>query len=203
LRLAARTDARSRFNLGVELYNMQRMDEAIHELAAFASENPMMEVVPAARRILGDAYASQHKWAQARNEYRLALSMIPDDPETKRKMVNAMNSQGLAMVDAGNVAEAVAEFRRAVQWDPQNWSARHNLAAALLDNRDAGGAEAEARRAIELNPGDAGSYDLLGRALAIQGKFDEAIAQLKHALTLAPGDPQIQQDMERVVAAKP
>jgi Flp pilus assembly protein TadD len=93
---------------------------------------------------MGDAYASQQKWAEAGSEYRLALSMIPDD-QTKGKMVNAMNNQGLVMVDAGHFSEAAAEFRRALQWDPLNWNARHNLAAALLDNRDAAGAEAEAR----------------------------------------------------------
>jgi tetratricopeptide (TPR) repeat protein len=201
LRLAARTDARSRYNLGVELYNMKRFDEAIRELEAFASENPMLDLVPSARRILGDAYTFQRRWVQASNEYRLALSMIPNDPDSRRKMVNAMNNQGLALADAGKFDEAVALFRRAVQWDPQNWSARHNLAAALLDLHDAAGAEIEARRTIETNPTDAGSYDLLGRALAIQGQFDEAIRMFKEALKISPGDEQIQEDLRRVLVA--
>jgi Flp pilus assembly protein TadD len=180
---------------------MKRLDEAVHELQTFAGENPMLDLVPSARQILGDAYAVQGKWNQATNEYRLALSMIPNNPATTHKMVNAMNNQGLALADAGKYAEAVAVFRRAVQWEPQNWSARHNLAAALLDSRDAAAAEAEARKAVEANPTDAGSRDLLGRALAIQGKFDEAIAQLREALKVAPGDAQIEEDLQRVIAA--
>jgi tetratricopeptide (TPR) repeat protein len=201
LQLAARTDPRSRYNLGVELYNMQRFDEAILELNTFAGENPMLDVVPSARRILGDAYTIQRKWLLASNQYRLALSMIPNDPATTQKMVTAMNNEGLALAEAGRFDEAVTIFRRAVQWDPQNWSARHNLAAALLDVRDAPGAEAEARLAIETNPASAGSHDLLGRALAIQGKFDEAIVQLREALRLSPGDNQTREDLDRVLIA--
>ena len=55
LRLAARTVPRSRYNLGVQLYNLKRMDEAASELETFAGENPMDELAPSARRILGDA----------------------------------------------------------------------------------------------------------------------------------------------------
>jgi superkiller protein 3 len=202
LRLAARTDPRARYNLGVELFNMKRFDEAIRELDGFVSENPMLDMAPSARRILGDAYLSQRKWIQATNQYRMALAMIPNDPETTRKMISAMNYQGLALADAGKFDEAVAVFRRAVQWDPQNWSARHNLAAALLDGHDAAAAEIEARKAIETNPVDAGSYDLLGRALAIQGKFDEAIPQFREALKITPGDEQFQEDLQRVLAVR-
>jgi tetratricopeptide (TPR) repeat protein len=202
LRLAARTDPRSRYNLGVELYNMKRFDEATRELEAFASENPMLDVVPSARRILGDAFVNLRDWPRAIAEYRLALSMISHDAETKRQLAAAMNNQALALVDAGRLDEAVKMFRSAVEWDPQNWSARHNLAAALLDHHDAAGAEVEARRAIETNPTDAGPHDLLGRALAIQGKFDESIAQFKEGLKLAPGDAGIEEDLRRVLAVR-
>jgi tetratricopeptide (TPR) repeat protein len=202
LRLAARTDARSRFNLGVELYNVKRFDEAVRELERFAGENPMLDLVPAARRIVGDVFAIQRKWREAANQYRVALSMIPQDAGTRQKLAAALNGQALALVDAGKLDEAIATFRSAVEWDSANWSARHNLAAALLDAHDAAAAETEARRAVQTNPGDAGSYDLLGRALAIQRKYDEAIVQLQEALKLAPGDAQIQEDLRRVMAVK-
>jgi tetratricopeptide (TPR) repeat protein len=202
LRLAARTDARSRYNLGVALYNVQRFDEAIAELERFAGENPMLDLVPSARRVLGDLYAYQKQWAQARNQYRLALSMIPGDAATTQKLVSVTNNLGLALAGSGRFTEAVVEFRRAVQLAPGDANARHNLAAALLDHGDAAGAEAEARLAIAANPLDAGSYGLLGRALALQGKLDEAIAQFKDGLKVAPGDPAIEDDLRQVLAAK-
>ena len=202
LRLAARSVPRSRYNLGVELYNLKRFDEAVPQLETFASENLMDELAPSARRILGDAFSLQHKWPEAANEYRLALSMIPNDADTKRKMVAAMSNQGLALANAGRFDEAVALFRRVVESDPENWGARRNLTAALLDHHDVAGAETEARRAIAVNPLEADSYDLLGRALALQGKYDEAIVQLRKALTLAPDDAGIREDLGKVEGRK-
>jgi tetratricopeptide (TPR) repeat protein len=203
LRLAARTDPRSRYNLGVQLFNARRLDEAIQQLERFAGENPMLDLVPSSRCIIGDAFMIQRKWKPAINQYRVALSMIPNDAETKRKLVVALNHEGIALAGEGKFDEAVAVFRQAVPWDPDNGGTHHNLAAALLDQHDAAAAEVEARKAIAINPADAGSYDLLGRTLAIQGRYDESIVQLQEALKLAPSDPEIQEDLRRVLAVRP
>jgi Flp pilus assembly protein TadD len=201
LRLAARTDPQSRYNLGVSLFNLKRFDEAIHELSGMADEHPMLGEVPAARRIIGHAFMIQHNWTQAINQLTLSLSMVPRDRETRTLLVDVLNNQGFGLVDAGKFDEAVRVFRRATTVDPQRFDARHNLAAALLDNHDRAAAEQEARQAVALNPGDAGSYDLLGRALAVQGRMDEALVQIQQALRLAPNDGQIQDDFRRVVSA--
>jgi tetratricopeptide (TPR) repeat protein len=202
LRIGARSDPRSRYNLGLALYNVRRFDEAIPELQRFASEHPTLELVPSARRVLGDAYSIQRDWAHAIVEYRLALSMIPNDPATRRKLVSAMGNQGLAFADAGRFTDAVQMFEAVLQENPGDSTTRHNLAAALLDGHDPSAAEREARKAIETDPTDAGSYDLLGRALAIQGHFDEALREFREALKLAPGDEEIQEDLRRVLAVK-
>jgi Flp pilus assembly protein TadD len=201
LRLAARTDPRSRYNLGVALFNLKRFDEAIHELSGMADEHPMLAEVPSARQIIGHAFALQHNWPRAINQLTLSLSMIPGDRETRKLLVDVLNNQGLELVHAGNFDQAVPVFRRAATVDPQRVDARHNLAAALFDNREPEAAEQEARQAVVLNPGDANSYDLLGRALAVQGKMDDAVAQLQHALSLAPNDVEIRDDLQRVVSA--
>ena len=197
-----RTAPRSRYSLGSELYNLKRMDEAIAELEAFAGENPMDELAPSARRILGDAFVTQRKWEEAVKQYRLALSMIPNDQATKQNMLGAMNNQGLALAASGRFAEAASIFRTVVESDPANLGARRNLTAALLDSQDPRSAETEARRAIEASPGTAVFYDLLGRALATQGRYDEAIVQLREALRLAPEDGEIREDLEKVKTAK-
>ena len=201
LRLAARTDPRSRYNLGVAFFNLKRYDEAIAELKGMADENPMLGDVPSARRIMGHAYALQHNWTKAANELTLTLSMAPRDAEARTMLVDVLNNQGLEYVDAGKLDQAVAAFRRATGVDPQRTDVRHNLAAALFDRHDPAAAEQEARQAVALNPADAGSYDLLGRALAVQGKMTEAIAQLHEALRLAPNDEQFRDDLQRVLSA--
>ena len=202
LRLAARTAPRSRYNLGSELYNLKRMDDAIAELEAFAGENPMDELAPSARRILGDAFVTQRKWEEAVKQYRLALSMISNDQATKQNMLGAMNNQGMALAASGRFGEAASIFRTVVESDPADLGARRNLTAALLDSQDPRSAETEARKAIEASPGTAVFYDLLGRALATQGRYDEAIVQLREALRLAPGDGEIREDLEKVKTGK-
>jgi protein O-mannosyl-transferase len=201
LRIASRTDPRSRYNLGVALFNLKRYDEAIAELKGMAEEHPMLGEVPLARKIMGNAYAQQHNWTKAANELTLTLSMVPRDVAARKMLVDVLNNQGLELADAGLFAQAVAVFRHAATVDPERSDVRHNLAAALFDSHDPVEAEREARQAVALNPTDAGSYDLLGRALAVQGKMSEAIAQFEQAVRLAPNTAEFSDDLQRVLSA--
>jgi tetratricopeptide (TPR) repeat protein len=198
LRIAARTDPRSRYNLGVALFNLKRFDEAIAQLKGMADEHPLLAEVPSARRIMGQAYALQHNWQKAINELTLSLSMAPQNTEARKMLVDVLNNQGLELANAGKFPQAVAVFRRAATTDPQRSDLRHNLAAALLDNHDPVAAEREARQAVALDSTDAGSYDLVGRALAVQGKVTDAVTQFEQALRLAPSDAQFTDDLNRV-----
>ncbi|MSO57363.1 MAG: tetratricopeptide repeat protein [Acidobacteria bacterium] len=201
LQLGARTDPRARHNLGVALFNTKRFEEAVRELKILVSEYPMREEVPDARRIIGHASIELRKWSDAVGELRLALSMRPEDREARRLLVIALGSQGIEFAGTGNFQDAIAAFSRAVELDPNDAGARHNLATALLDGGDIPRALVEARQAVGLDPTDAGSYDLIGRALSLQGKFDEAIAQFDQALRLSPDDASIQDDRRRVLRA--
>jgi tetratricopeptide (TPR) repeat protein len=202
LRIAARTDPRSRYNLGVTLFNMGRYDEAIVELKGMAEEHPMLAEVPSARRIMAHAYAVQHNWTKAINEATLSLSMVPRNAETRKLLADVLNNQGLEFVYAGKFEQAVPMFRRATAADPQRSDLRHNLGEALFDSHDPAASEQEARQAVALDSADAGSYDLLGRALAVQGKIAEAIGQFEQALRLAPNDAQFNDDLNRVQRLK-
>ncbi|HEV3215531.1 MAG TPA: tetratricopeptide repeat protein [Vicinamibacterales bacterium] len=202
LRIAARSDPRSRYNLGVTLFNMGRLDEAIVELKGMADEHPLMAEVPSARRIMAQAYALEHNWPKAINEATLSLSMAPRNAETLKLLADNLNNQGLELAGAGKFDQAVPLFRRAAAAEPQRSDLRHNLAAALFDNHDPAASEREARQAVALDSTDAGSYDLLGRALAVQGKIANAIAQFEQALRLAPNDPQFNDDLNRVQRLK-
>jgi Flp pilus assembly protein TadD len=202
LQLAARTDPRSRYNLGVALFNNRRFQEAIDVLATLVSEYPMREEVPWARRLRGNAYIMLNQWANAIVELRLALSMSPHDEKSQTLLAAALNGEGIELGTAGKHAEAAAAFRQALALDPDSASVRHNLATALLDSGDITGALAEAQRNIERHPADAPSYDLAGRALAMQGNVDAALVQLEQARRLKPDDPAIHEDLERVLAAR-
>jgi tetratricopeptide (TPR) repeat protein len=202
LRLGARTNPRSMYNLGVGFFNNKRFDEALEVLAKLLAEYPNREEIPWARRIRGHIYVLQHNWPRAIGELRVGLSMIPRDKEMQTLLASALNGHGIDLGTAGKHAEAAAAFRRALEIDPASASVRHNLATALLDSGDFSGAIAEAQRNLEQHPADAGSYDLIGRALAMQGKLDQAIAQLEQALRLSPDEATIREDLLRVLAAR-
>jgi tetratricopeptide (TPR) repeat protein len=202
LRLGARTNPRSMYNLGVGFFNNKRFDEALEVLAKLLAEYPNREEIPWARRIRGHIYVLQHNWPRAIGELRVGLSMIPRDKEMQTLLASALNGHGIDLGTAGKHAEAAAAFRRALEIDPASASVRHNLATALLDSGDFSGAIAEAQRNLEQHPADAGSYDLIGRALAMQGKLDQAIAQLEQALRLSPDEATIREDLQRVLAAR-
>jgi Flp pilus assembly protein TadD len=201
LRVAARTDSRSRYNLGAELFNIAKFDDAVHELTGLAEEYPMRQEALWARRLAGRAYASQRDWPHAIVQLTLAQSMSPSDGETRRLLVDSLSRQGVSLAETNHADQAAVVFRRAVLLDPTQVTLRHDLAAALLDSGDPEAAERQARQAIAIAPADAESYEVLGRALALQGKTGDAIAQLRRALELSPHDPRIEDDLVRTLAA--
>jgi tetratricopeptide (TPR) repeat protein len=201
LRLGARTEPRTRYNLGVTLFNLKKLDESIVELQILVDEHPSREEIPWASRTIGHALTLQHKWPQAINQLRVALSMAPYDAQMNTLLASAYFGQGVALVDSQHFQDAAQSFRQALTFDPNSISLRHNLAAALIDSGDVAGGLAEAQQTITQHPTDADSYNLMGRALAMQGKLDEAVKPLEQAQRLRPDDPAIREDLERVLGA--
>lgn len=198
LTVAARSDPRARYNLGVALFNTGRHDEAIRHLTALAEEHPMREEAPWARRIAGHSYSLQERWTAAMAEFRMVLAMTPHDAEARRLYARALNAHGIERGTAGEHAKAAEAFRESLAQDPTGRGVRHNLATALLDSGDVRAAASEARTALEQDQTDPGLYNLLGRALAMQGEFREALINLEAAAKLRPDDPAVAADVERV-----
>lgn len=198
LTVAARSDPRARYNLGVALFNTGRYDDAIRHLTALAEEYPMREEAPWARRIAGHAYSLQERWTAAMAEFRMVLAMTPHDAEARRLYARALNAHGIERGTAGEHATAAEAFRASLAQDPGGRGVRHNLATALLDSGDVRAAASEARTALEQNPTDPSLYNLLGRALAMQGQVKEALINLEAAAKLRPDDAALAADVERV-----
>ena len=69
---------------------------------------------------------------------------------------------GLALSDKGQLDEAIASYRKAIELDPKLAMAHTDLGNALLDKGQTDQAIASYRRAIELDPKDANAYGGLG-----------------------------------------
>jgi len=198
LRIAARSDARARYNLGITLYNLKRYDEAIRELDVLVGRYPSREEAPWSRRLMGYSHARMSHWPEAITQLRLALSMTPQDGEARRVLVDAYNSYGIEFAQAQKYDEAITQFRRGLALDENNASLRYNLATALFDKGDIKESFGEARRAVSLDPANPDGYNLLGRLLAMQGQFKEALMNLEAAVKLKPDDPALREDLTRV-----
>ena len=198
LRIGARSDVRARYNLGITLFNMRRYDEAIRELEGLVTEQPMREEVPWARRVMGHAYAQLSRWPEAIEQYRMTLSMTPNDAEARRLLVDAYNSLGVDLAQGQRFTDAIAEFRNALAHDDRNASARYNLATALFDAGQMQESFAEVDRALTLDPANADAHHLKAKLLALQGRINESIASFETAIKLRPNDPQIREDLTKV-----
>lgn len=130
---------------------------------------------------MGAAYSQQKKPKEAVKAYRKALEnklyttphlpmmnigrlymMQKDYPnaieafrEAKRYTTQdfIIYELGHALLEAGKVKEAVAEFREGVSIAPQNANLRYSLGLALIKDGNKKAALAEFRKAIELAPG--------------------------------------------------
>ena len=94
--------------------------------------------------------------------------------------------EGNQFLESGNLDEAIAAYRHAIELNPEiSWS-YHHLGEALTQQGKLEEAIAAYRRAIELNPDFSWSYHHLGDALAQQLQPEEAAAAFRKAIELNP-----------------
>ncbi|MBP6704848.1 MAG: tetratricopeptide repeat protein [Vicinamibacteria bacterium] len=112
--------------------------------------------------------------------------------------------KGDALFLSGQVAEAVAAYRKATELDPKNTAAHVGLAYALVASNKAAEAKAVALKATEMDKNSGAAFAALGYAISAEKNFNgndpswtDAIAQAQQGAFLSPKEPQVQ-----VVVAK-
>jgi tetratricopeptide (TPR) repeat protein len=102
---------------------------------------------------------------------------------------------GIALANRGRLAEAEAEFHRALRLRPSDPVYHRNLGNLLRDKGNLSEAEAEYREALRLRPDDPDAHSNLVIALIRQGKPAEAARFFTEALAAHPKlgeDPEVQ-----------
>jgi serine/threonine-protein kinase len=117
----------------------------------------------------------------------------------------ALARQADARFARGDVAGAVAGYRRAVAAAPANAYYRNQLGWVLFQSGDLAGAERELRQAIRLDPRRDIAYANLGEVYRVRGDIPEAVAQYRRFLELNtdPRRERIATDKLRSMGASP
>lgn len=107
----------------------------------------------------------------------------------ERAQAEALFHEGNRLLTTGDFGRAQAEFRHAIELDPDFVEAHANLGLALNLGGMPEEAEASYRRSIELHPGVAQTHLNLGALLASRKRFAEAEAAYAQAIALQPHFP--------------
>lgn len=160
--------------LAFVLQQSERVDEAIGILGRLAAEGEASE---AAKIQLALLLTERGKAADAA---AIFASMAPlDNPD-------ALNGYGIVLADLGRPADAVAQFRRALEIDPNSAPAFQNLGILALRGNDLRAAEGYLGRALALNPRLPLALNTLGVVRARRHDLDGAVAAWKEAVAVDP-----------------
>jgi protein O-GlcNAc transferase len=112
------------------------------------------------------------------------------------------NNLGNALLQRGQIVEAIDGYRHAVALRPDYAEAHNNLGHALREAGDAHAAMLSCATAIELRPGYAEAYNNLGNALNALGDQDNAVLAYQKAVTFRPDYAEAFSNLARVQASR-
>jgi tetratricopeptide (TPR) repeat protein len=115
----------------------------------------------------------------------------PNDPLMKElgtvlNSAMAYEERGQQALDAGQLAEASANYRKAAELEPANPSPREHLGTVLFVQGDPAGAEQQFREAIRLQPTFARAHYSLGVLFGSRGRNADAVRELTEAVKSDP-----------------
>jgi tetratricopeptide (TPR) repeat protein len=98
----------------------------------------------------------------------------------------AYNNLGTMLTLQGKTPEAIAQFRRAIEINPDYTDAYYNLGNVLASQGRLAEAIKHFQKAVDLNPDYAEAHYNLGVALGMLGRLDEAVRQYRKAIKIKP-----------------
>ncbi len=124
--------------------------------------------------------------AQRNVVYHSELALWADTVAHRPQNPRARTNLGIALLEAGRLPEAVAQFEESLRPQPDNAATRLNLCHALTQLGRAAEAVPHGEAALRLNPGSVNARINLAHALRQLDRTTEAAALLAEALALQP-----------------
>jgi tetratricopeptide (TPR) repeat protein len=165
----------------VSLIKTGSYDEGVRRLKAMADADPNSTDEHSAdlHRMLGSAFADQHEYVTALEEYRKSLTINPDQEQTHYLA-------GLALIRSGHPKDAVEELRTALKISPTDASAKYHLAFSLIQVRELEEARTLLQEVIQQDPKHADAYYELGKLQLEQGDTKGSVLSLENGIKANP-----------------
>jgi Tfp pilus assembly protein PilF len=114
----------------------------------------------------------------------------------------AHESLGDVLLRKGHVDEAMAQFQKALEIQPDYLKARNSLGNVFLEKGQVNEAIIQFHKALKIQPDNPMVYNNLGIALAQKGLADEAIIQFRKVLEIQPNYADAHYNLGVVLAQK-
>ncbi|WP_214474690.1 tetratricopeptide repeat protein [Mesorhizobium sp. dw_380] len=174
----------SDLQLGLNLADLDRHDEAITHLKAYVDAHPNdMRAYLA----LGGVYSSKDDFRSAANLYDKAVDVLKTPTAANW---NIFYQRGIAYERLKEWPKAEPNFRRALELQPDQPQVLNYLGYSWVDmNTNLKEGLAMIQKAVDLRPSDGYIVDSLGWAYFRLGRFDDAVREMERAVSLKPEDP--------------
>jgi tetratricopeptide (TPR) repeat protein len=126
-------------------------------------------------------FLATHAYDLSVNEYRDVVEIEWDYPDAHLNL-------GLTLAERGNFVEALREYEIALDQNPRDAVARHEMATVLMDMGRYGEAIPHLREVTKSEPDNLDSHIDLGISYTSKGFYEEAEKALGRALALDGGD---------------
>jgi Flp pilus assembly protein TadD len=113
---------------------------------------------------------------------------VSGDKKDRISLSDQHNARGIELADRGWLEEAIKEFRKAIDLDPESAHAHDNLATVYAERKRYREALSEYLTALELDPDAPTAHYNLANFLATNG-LDMAIEEYRASLSLDPEHP--------------
>ena len=164
------------YAFAVSLVKTGSYDEGVRRLKSMEQANLNSADL---HMMLGSAYADQHEYDTALQEYRKSLAIDPNQAQTHYLA-------GLALIRNGHPKDAVDELRTALKQSPSDVSTKYHLAFALIQIQQKEEAQSLLQDVIQQDPKRADAYYELGKLQLEQGDTKGAVASLETGTKVGP-----------------
>ncbi|TIO31263.1 tetratricopeptide repeat protein [Mesorhizobium sp.] len=174
----------SELQLGLNLADLDRHDEAIAHLKALVEAHPDdMRTYQA----LGGVYASKEDFRSAAGLYDKAVEVLKTPT---RADWNIFYQRGIAYERLKEWPKAEPNFRKALELFPDQPQVLNYLGYSWVDmNINLKEGLEMIQKAVDLRPSDGYIVDSLGWAYFRLGRFEDAVREMERAVSLKPEDP--------------